>query len=304
MTKPSDGGGTDEHFDAGVLGLGPAGVAAASELVRYKRSVVALELDRVGGLIHLARCVENFPGAPRCVPGGKVAEVLKEQLARFPPEVVRERVARVEFVGDGFELRPREDCYHVRTLVVATGTRARQLGVVGEHLPWVKGSWDEMVMPLDGGRAAVIGGGDLAADQALSLHDDGAEVEILVRSGGLRCHEALLDEVAEAPDIKVHHNCFIDRFDEGRGRKVIYAVQGREVVLPVDAALVSIGREPEMPLLQGSPMTLERAAEHEADGLFLAGDVHQGRRRQAAIAFGAGLDAAMRAEEHLRSVLR
>jgi alkyl hydroperoxide reductase subunit F len=149
---------------------------------------------------------------------------------------------------------------------------------------------------------AVIGGGDLAVDQALSLHDGDRRVEMLLRSGTTRCNRHLQGELDVADGIHIRTDCPPLRFEDEQGPTVVYARGGHEIKLPVDAVLVSIGREPALPNLNDAILGLDRARYLAPEGLILAGDVIAERRRQVAIAMGSGLDAAMRADEYLRRV--
>ncbi len=302
---PSDVPGTDGRpregpdFDVGVVGLGPAGIAAAAELVRYGRRVVAFERDRIGGLIHLARRVDNFPSKVASIPGPEVAELLWTHLDKFPPFVYEGSVEDVAHGPTGFVVDIGGGQLEVKGLVLATGTRPRRLGVPGEELPWVTYSWTD-VRREGGGKVAIIGGGDLAVDQALSLRDAGLDVVILVRSGGTLCNRALQLEIESEGRVPIMARCTPLRFEDRPQRTVVVDREGKEDSLPVDHVLVSIGRGPELPRIDGHRLTLEEIEEKEYPGLFLAGDLIAGRRRQVAIAFGSGLETAMRCEEFLR----
>ncbi len=291
----------DETFDVGVIGLGPAGVTAATELVRYGYSVVAMERGRIGGLIHLARKVENFPGIPPSSPGTIVVEMLWEHLKRFPPRIVEADVSDIYHTGVGYGISLGDTSVAVRSLILTTGTRPKLLGLPGEDLPWVHHSWTD-VRAGPGSTVAVIGGGDLAIDQALSLSDGSRRVEMLLRSEAPRGNKQLQRELEDTEGIHIRTECPPLRFDEEQGPTVVYAKGGHEVKLPVDAVLVSIGREPALPNLNDAILSLDRARFLAPEGLLLAGDVIADRRRQVAIAMGSGLDAAMRADEYLRRV--
>ena len=92
------------------------------------------------------------------------------------------------------------------------------------------------------------------------------------------------------------------RFEERGGRTVVLGGDAGESRLPVDAVLVSIGREPALPRLNGAELSLSKALYLAPEGLFCAGDLVSENRRQLAIAMGSGLDAAMRVDEYFRRV--
>jgi thioredoxin reductase (NADPH) len=301
----ADAGPADEgigDFDVAVVGLGPAGIIVSTELVRFGYGVVAFERGRIGGLIHLARRVDNYPGAEPSCPGTEVVEVLWEHLRRWPPAIQEGLVDNIYHTGVGYGVSIGDRAAIARAVVLATGTNPNRLGLPGEDLPWVRHSWTD-ITDVQGGTIAVIGGGDLAVDQALSLQDAGHRIEMLLRSEATRCNRALAEEMEANRDIHVRSSSPVLRFEMVHGPTVVYAKAGKEVMLPVDAVLVSIGREPELPQLNGTIMSVDRARSMAPQGLFVAGDVISGRYRQVAIAMGNGLSVAMRVDEYLRGMV-
>jgi len=294
-----EGGQGAFFFDVAVVGLGPAGISAATELVRYGRHVVALEAERVGGLVHEARRVENLPVLVVPGPGHGVAEALRTHLKRLPPRVINVPVREVRLIKGGFEVWTAGAPIRCRAVVLATGTRPLRLEVPGEDLPWVAHRWTDL-RGRPPGMVAVVGGGDLAVDQALSLADAGFEVELLVRSNGLRCNKRLRDELKDKSAVHVRLGHEVVRFTDGPAVEC----EGPKgpATIPVGCALVSVGREPELPpVIDAKAHRLEPPAilAGEVPGLFPVGDLVSGKRRQVAIAMGSGLDAAMRCEEYL-----
>jgi len=299
-----EGGGEAFFFDVAVVGLGPAGISAATELVRYGRHVVALAGERVGGLVHEARRVENLPVMVAPGPGRGVADALRAHLDRLPPRVITAPVREIHVRRDGFLIMTDGPSPMCRAVVLATGTRPRRLGVPGEDLPWVAHRWTDL-KGRPPGRVAVVGGGDLAVDQALSLADAGFEVELLVRSKSLRCNKRLRDELRDRPAIHLRTGCEVLGFVDGPAVEC----EGPEghADLSVGCALVSVGREPELPPIVGPGgrhLAPSEVLAGEVPGLFPVGDLVAGRRRQVAIAMGSGLDAAMRCEEFLEGAGR
>ena len=289
-------------FEVAVVGTGPAGITAAAELVRYGRSVVAFERDRIGGLVHEARRVENVPWASGAMPGLEVARALEAHLQRFAPEFVDEEVVSVQRKAASFEVRTHDRAVRARAVVLACGTRPRALAVRGEDLPWVATRWTDLRGHR--GTVAVVGGGDLAIDQALSLAEAGFRVELLVRGEHVECNRPLMDELGRSKAITQRFRHVVEAFVDGPARTVLCSSLEGPQGLPVDCALVSIGREQEAPRIldtDGRALKLDYLLAHGIKGVFLAGDLAAyGRRRQVAIAAGSGLDAAMRCEEHLR----
>lgn len=291
----------EETYDVGVIGLGPAGVTAACELVRYGYSVVAIEKDRVGGLIHYARAVDNFPGIPPSSPGQVVVDMLWQHLGGFPPKVVNAEVKGILQTGAGFALSMGDSAINVRSIILATGTVPDRLGVPGEDLPWVHHMWTDVDVEEDA-LVAVVGGGDVAADQALSLNENGKQILMMLRSGVPRCNMVLQSEMEMMDDFIIASGLTILKFEDRDGHTVVYSDGEAERRMIVDAALVAIGRSPALPTLNEEPMSLNRAIYLASEGLFVAGDIVAERRRQVAIAMGSGLAAAMRCDEYFRRI--
>ena len=289
----------DEVFDVGVIGLGPAGVTAACELVRYGYSVVAIEKETIGGLIHYARAVDTFPGIPPSSPGQVVVDMLWQHLGGFPPKVVNAEATGIFTTDTGYGISIGESTITVKSIILATGTIPDRLGVPGEDLPWVHHIWTDVDVGEDA-LVAVIGGGDVAADQALSLNERGKQILMMLRSGMPRCNLVLQSEMEVMEDFIIASNIEVLRFEERNGHLVIFTDEEKENQMTVDAVLVSIGRSPSLPPLDDQPLSVRKAIFMSPEGLFVAGDIVNERRRQVAIAMGSGLSAAMRCDEHFR----
>ena len=290
-----------EAFDVGVIGLGPAGVTAACELVRYGYSVVAIEKETIGGLSHYARAVDNFPGIPPSSPGKVVVDMLWQHLGGFPPKVVNAEVTGIYTTGAGYDISLGESAIIVKSIILATGTIPDRLGVPGEDLPWVHHIWTDVDVGEDA-LVAVIGGGDVAADQALSLNENGKQILMMLRSGMPRCNLVLQSDMEVMEDFIIASGIDILRFEDRNGHIVIFSDGEKENRMIVDAVLVSIGRSPSLPPLNDQPMSIRKAIFMSSEGLFVAGDIVNERRRQVAIAMGSGLSAAMRCDEYFRRI--
>ncbi|MEW5701614.1 MAG: NAD(P)/FAD-dependent oxidoreductase [Candidatus Zixiibacteriota bacterium] len=289
-------------FDVAVAGLGPAGIAAATELVRYGWRVVAFECARVGGLACEARRVENAPLVGGPCPGDAIVDALRAQLMRFAPTIIKQRLHAVTASGGWFRLTSETGDINTWGAILATGTSPRRLGLSAAGSDWVQYRWTDL-RKCASGRVAVVGGGDLAVDQALSLADAGFTVELLVRSVRLRCNSRLATEAKTRPLIRVRYEHETVGFRNGTQRFVECRTREGIVCLPVDHVLVSIGRDPQIPpvaTVEGRNIGAKMILDKGIPGLFAAGDVTAGLRRQIAIAYGQGLDAAMCCDEYLR----
>jgi thioredoxin reductase (NADPH) len=301
LDNPVESPPEDDQYDVGIIGLGPAGVTAACELIRYGYSVVAIEKETIGGLIHYARAVDNFPGIPPSSPGKVVVDMLWQHMGGFPPKVVNAEVTGIHTTDAGYEISLGESVITVKSIILATGTIPDRLGVPGEDLPWVHHIWTDVDVGEDA-LVAVIGGGDVAADQALSLNENGKQILFMLRSGVPRCNLVLQSEMEVMEDFIIASGIDVLRFEDQNGHLVIFSDGEEENSMVVDAVLVSTGRSPSLPPLNDQPLSIRNAIFMSPKGLFVAGDIVNKRRRQVAVAMGSGLSAAMRCDEYFRRI--
>ena len=298
---------------AAVVGAGPCGVAAAVQLRRSGVPVLLFEREDVGGLLWNAGRVENYPGFPRGISGPALCRLLGRHLARVGVSPRFEEVrsaARVEGEPSFFRLHTASGAvYHASVLVVATGTRPVRGVVPGEEALRGRRVFHEVKDLYDrarGARVAVLGGGDAAYDYALNLAARGARVELL-RRGPARCLPLLAERAAAEEAVTVEAPVTV-RAVEGGGRGVCLRVDGPggARTLEADFLLVACGRAPEDGLLSGlrgaAPAAGGGGTPSLPPGLYAGGDVVRGPFRQAGIAVGDGLLAAMSAIGYLRSV--
>lgn len=292
------GGGVTPR-EVAIVGAGPAGVAAAVQLARCGLAPTLYERGRVGGLLWNASLLENYPGFPAGIAGPELAARLEEQLARHDVAVRSEEVTATSFDGDAFRLECAGSSERCRLLVVASGTRPREFPPPPAAPP--PGDSSERVLydvypiaDVSGKNIVVVGAGDAAFDYALNLGRRN-DVTILGRSAVPRCIPVLEERAAAATRIEYRPNADVLRLDvdDGPGVSVAYAGPDGPASLEADYVLVAIGREPEVGFLPESLMA--GAGRLEAEGrLHFVGDVRNGELRQAAIAAGDGVRAALR----------
>ena len=289
----------DERVNVAIIGAGPAGAAAAIFLKRAGLEPLLLERDEPGGLLHEANLVENYPGFPDGIPGEELASLIAKQLQRLEVRLIKASAKKVGISDRDFETITDEGSFISNAVVIATGTEPRKTDIPGADTVS-----DELLVygvsmlateQVDGKRLAVLGGGDAAFDYALNLSDRGGSVTILSRSEPTCL--ALLAERARERGIEVIVGCDIVGIAETSAGVVINCDSEaglNEIVC--DLAVVAHGREPRLDILDHDLRDRINAAhppETGVPGLFLAGDVARGKNRQAAIAAGDGVLAAM-----------
>lgn len=282
--------------DVIIIGAGPAGLAAALQLKRSGVTPLVLERDRIGGLLHNANLVENYPGFPGGISGTALVRLFAEQAQRLGIHVTADEAVHLAHGGDLFRVVTPASVYQAQVVVIASGTRPRVL--IGPQIPpSVRDRILFEVYPLLGmadKRVAVVGAGDAAFDYALNL---GKHNDVLILNWGsqVRCLPLLRERASLCPRITYREETRISRMSPAPDGGIDLECQssGSLVTIRVDYLVGAIGRDPQLGFL--SDTLLERAPQLEARGvLHFVGDVKSGMYRQTAIAVGDGLLAAMK----------
>src|SRR5829696_2220288 len=303
-----------ETYDVVIVGSGPAGYTAALYAARANLDVLLFQGFEVGGQLMLTSDVENYPGYRDGVMGPDMMDDFEAQAARFGAKMRHENVERVDFSGRPFKLwaEGEEEPVLARSVIIATGAKARWLGLPGEQR--LMGRGVSGCATCDGfffkdKRVAVVGGGDTAMEEALFLTRYAGEVIIIHRRDQFRASKIMLDRAKKNPKISFITDAVVeevlgDSSVEGVRIKNVKTGEARE--LAVDGFFAAIGHEPATMLFKGQiEMDAEGyiiQREHtmtNIPGVFAAGDVSDRRYRQAVTAAGDGCRAAIDAERWL-----
>lgn len=287
-------------YDAAVIGAGPAGLTTALQLKRYGLSALLFEGNRVGGLLHNANLVENYPGFPGGIPGGDLVRRFSGQIMQAGVEVTLGEVIRIEYDGQAFSLQTQSNAYLAQIIVLSTGTKP-----VCFPRPLIPDNALERIFyevhplgSLHGGRVAIVGAGDAAFDYALNLSRSN-EVLIFNRGSTIKCLPLLYERSRVVQNIiysPLTRIVRISRLSSGSLRLDVAGVDG-EMIIDVDYLVGALGRTPRLDLLSG----LSDVHILETEGrLHLIGDVRRGMYRQTAIAVGDGMLAAMRIFQNIK----
>jgi thioredoxin reductase (NADPH) len=296
-------GGAGMTIPVAIIGAGPAGIAAAVQLQRAGIRFLLYERGPIGGLLNEARRVENFPGIDGGLAGRDLAARLKHQLRAAKIAVERADVLRLAFRDDAFDVRSEQGTCRAARVLLACGTAPL---VAGPPLDpqRLRGRLFASILPLlrvSGEAIAIIGGGDVACDYAMNLAARN-RVHILVRSSRPRALPLLLERCRRHRRIVIHEQCRLTEvLIEKKGSVVLKVAQaaggGGEIVCR--RILTAVGRAPALDFLDPEVRAFLPGLVKEKR-IFLAGDVDSGRFRQAAIAAGDGLRAAMMIQQESR----
>jgi len=285
--------------EVAIIGAGPAGIAAAIQLLRSDVSPLLFGGGEPGGLLWNAYRVENYPGFPSGIAGPRLARRLLRHLHTVAGDVRSERVELLS-IEDDFRLTTGDGAHAARTVIIASGTRPRPFPDVPID-PDACGAVHRDVWALRtlrGRQIAIVGGGDAAFDYALTLARRNA-VTILVRGEETCCLPLLERRAVEHPRIRILAGCWLSSVCRGgSGLRLTIEGEGPER-LDADALVVAIGREPDLSFV-GEDVERNRSELVETGRLHFVGDVDRGAFRQTSIAVGDGVSAAMKICARLR----
>lgn len=298
-------------YDLIILGAGPAGLTAAIYGGRANLSTLVLEQMVSGGEIAATDQLENYPGFPQGISGAEFGQLLEQQAVRFGAEIISAAIDEVDPEGDIKKVSTSRGDFYGRTMVVASGTSPRLLGVPGEEK--YRGRGISFCATCDGfffrdKKVAVVGGGDSAVKEALYLTRFAREVILIHRRDELRAVSALQKQILGHPQVTFLWDTVVEEFkgDQNLTTLVIKNVKDSTTSeLPVDGVFLYVGRIPNTGFLkgvekdpQGYIITSEEM-ETTISGLFAAGDVRRKFLRQVITAAADGAIAAMMAVRYL-----
>ncbi|QQG41736.1 MAG: thioredoxin-disulfide reductase [Candidatus Woesebacteria bacterium] len=308
-SKPSDPKGP---WDVAIVGSGPSGLTAAIYTTRGAASTLILGGEVWGGQLMLTTEVDNFPGFPQGILGPKLIGEMRAQAERFGAEFVGQNVTSIDVTKQPFQLTVNSQQYSARSIIIATGAETLWLDVPGVQK--LIGRGVSSCAPCDapffkGKKVAVVGGGDSAMEEALVLTKYASEVTIIHRRDIFRASAAMQKEVKDNPKIKIVWDTEVTEVggEEKLERVKLKNNKTNEVSeLPIDGLFIAIGHKPGSAVFKDVVETDERGfiklsegSKTNVPGIFVAGDVHDARYKQAITAAGFGCMAAMDALKYL-----
>lgn len=296
-----------------IIGSGPAGLTAALYAARAELQPLVIAGLQPGGQLTTTSEVENFPGFPEGIQGPDLMENMTKQVKRFGTEIVMDNAVSVDFSARPFVVRTGAEEYRSRAVIIATGAEANWLGLANEQR--LRGKGVSACATCDGfffkGKdIAVIGGGDSAMEEALFLTKFGNSVTVIHRRAEFKASKIMLKRAQEHPKITFVTNVtVVEVLGEATvtGVRVRHNDTGVEEDLAVQGYFAAIGHTPSTKIFADAGLSMNEKGYIEPKeftqtnipGVFVAGDVHDHRYRQAITAAGEGCKAALDAEKYL-----
>ncbi|MGH7207044.1 MAG: thioredoxin-disulfide reductase [Nitrospiraceae bacterium] len=299
-----------------IIGSGPAGLTAAIYTARANLSPLLVEGIQAGGQLTTTTEVENYPGFHHAIMGPDLMKEMRAQAERFGTEFLAGEVTAVDLKRSPLSLTvDGERTVEAKTLIVASGASAIQLGIPGESR--LMGHGVSTCATCDGyffrgKELVVVGGGDSAMEEATFLTKFATRVSVVHRRDKLRASKIMQDRAFKNEKISFIWNSVVDDI---LGDTVVTGVRLRNVrtdqtsKLSCAGVFVAIGHSPNTSLFAGQIemdakgyILARNGTATNVPGVFAAGDVQDSRYRQAVTAAGSGCMAAMDAERYLESL--
>lgn len=286
-----------------IIGCGPAGISAAIYLKRAGLEPIIFEKDEIGGLLQNANLVENYPGFPQGISGLDLVKVFKKQLLGLGIKITPGQVSKVSFEDGKFHIEAEGKKVVSSALIVASGTKPKVLGIAGESALFRRKLFYEIKdipPPSKNDAVVIIGGGDCAFDYALNLATEVKSVDIIFKGKHPKCLPLLSERAKAFENIRPQPNLLPSAFEENEVIITKCLSESGEIDLPSDYVLVAGGRVPNIDFLpELVDFEINEDGGCTVPGLFIAGDVRRGKKRQVGIAVGDGIICAMSALEFL-----
>ena len=298
-----------------VIGGGPAGYTAALYSARALLNPLVIEGVSWGGQLMNTSEIENFPGYKEGVTGPEMMSDLRAQAERFGTEFVTDDAVRVDLSQRPFVVETGEGTYRAKVLIVATGAKARELGLPSEIALQGKGVSYCAVCDaafFRGQEIVVVGGGDSAMEDALYLTRAAEKVTIVHRRDEFRAEPIMVERAYANEKIELVTSAVVDEVlgaDAGKVTGVRLRSTKTDATWEIEAGgvFVAIGHDPNTSLFLDSLdhdeasylKTKAHSTATNVHGVFAAGDVQDPTFRQAITAAGSGCMAALEAERLL-----
>ena len=297
-----------------IIGSGPAGLTAALYTARANLQPLVITGVEWGGQLMLTSEVENYPGFVNGINGPDLMDIMKKQAEKFGTEFISGNVTSVDFNTRPFQVFVGDKKFEASSVIIATGASTKWIGLDSEQKFIGKGV--SSCATCDGfffkdKDIAVVGGGDSAMEEALFLTKFANTVKIIHRRDKLRASKIMQERAINNDKIEFVWDSEVVEVlgdDKVKGIKIQNTKNKETSEIELDGLFVAIGHTPNTDFLKGQInldelgyVVKQDGTRTNIDGVFVAGDVHDFRYRQAVTAAGHGCEAAMDVEKYLEA---
>lgn len=302
----------EEIYDLVILGAGPAGISAAIYATRSKLNTLWLEKKFVqGGQIVDTYEVDNYPGLPG-ITGLDLGEAMVKHAEKLGIKPKREPVLSIEEEGGLKVIRTKKNRYMAKAVILACGAAHRQLGIPGEEE--LSGMGVSYCATCDGaffqdGTVAVVGGGNVAVEDAILLSRTCKKVYLVHRRDELRADKVLQDKLFKCANVEMVWDSVptvIEGTDKVEDIKVHNVKTDEEKTIAVDGVFIAVGILPNtekfkglVDLDEGGYIIAGEDGVTSTPGIFAAGDIRTKNLRQVVTAVADGANAVASVQRYL-----
>jgi thioredoxin reductase (NADPH) len=301
-------------YDVIIVGSGLAGLTAGLFAARYGLSTLVLESNIPGGHLISIEKIEDFPGFPDGIAGYDLCPTVQRQAADQGAEFQRAEVENLRPEGPFWSVITDEERHRGKAVIVATGSALKELGVPGEAK--LIGRGVSHCASCDGPlynekTVGVVGGGDSALQEALTLANYAASVLIFTQEESFDAQFSYVQRALSQPKIEARHRTAIEVV---LGDDVVSGVRVRDLEsnesLQIDLAglFVYVGMKPNTAFLKdllhlsdSGHVPTDGWMRTEREGLYAAGDIRQDSAAQAITCTGDGATAAIAAYRYIKN---
>lgn len=296
-----------------IIGSGPAGLTAALYAGRAELQPLVFAGSQPGGQLTITTDVENFPGFPEGIQGPELMDKMTKQAERFGAKILQENVVSADLSSRPFKIKTEQNEYATQSVIIATGAEVKWLGLENETR--LRGHGVTACATCDGFffkglDVVVIGGGDSAMEEATFLTKFAKSVTIIHRREEFKASKIMLKRAQDNEKISFITNVTVTDILGDTGMTGIVVkdnATGEERTIEAQGYFVAIGHAPAVQIFKDAGVELDDkgyiAQKHftqtSIEGVFVAGDVHDHRYRQAVSSAGEGCKAALDAEKFL-----
>ena len=301
---------SENVLDVVIIGSGPAGDTSAIYCQRAGLKTVLVAGYETGGQLITTTTIENFPGFPGGIKGGELMDKMMAQVKELNCPVINENVANVDLNVYPYKVTlTNEQVYLTNNIIVATGAKAKYLGLANEEKFIGKGV--SVCATCDGffykkKTVCVIGGGNTAAIEALHLAQYSAKVYIIYRQDSFKKMEKEMEErLKKNEKIEFMFNSEVVEYigtKKIEGIKVLNNKTKEVTEMKMNGVFMAIGKLPTSEIFKDSKLELDKlgyivtqpdSTKTNMKGIYACGDVANKKIKQAIFAAGQGCLAAM-----------
>lgn len=300
-----------------IIGSGPAGLTAAIYAARANLEPILVTGLTPGGQLTTTTLVENYPGFVEPIDGTQLMQQMTDQAKRLGVNIINDHISKIDFNTRPFVCSSESQTQYIcDSLIISTGAQSRWLGIPSEEK--FKGYGVSSCATCDGffyrdKVVAVVGGGNVAVEEALYLTNFAKKVTLIHRRNELRAEKMLQQKLFENKKIDVLWDSVVDEILGSEHPLSVTTLRVKNVKtnelkeLALDGIFIAIGHTPNTSLFkdavkldaEGYIITPPNSTKTNIPGVFASGDVQDKIYRQAITAAGSGCMAALEAEKYL-----